>query len=1179
MQRWEKLYVLVVIGIIVFAAYSTGFLTSRSLKLFFGKMMPYAFYNDAQATNWWDVDNYAVPTPTITIPPSESHLATDGGYKTAGTSYTTSSGGTYNDTHADDGVTFWAEASYEGWISSAYTEVYIWVNITDIGLSNFKLTWDLSYGSLGGTFVREIKVKLYLASGETRDVSLSFSTSGTQEFSETQTVNQLDFIVHIKTYARCIEGECFSSSKAELDYVCVSLPSDTASVDCSTRYIGTIAGTTSKIMGYFPLFGNYYEAYGYWVNITFADWWTGSGSVTLSFSPSSQTSLDKTIADFCVFIYSIPSTSIVSDLLIKIRYQFNSLSVVYIIQRSTTESLEVSVSGSEYIARLYTSVFPRWVGLKDFDNLQLMDIIEKAGGSSVDASQESLQGIDIEVTVTKGSSTEKAEIITVWDWFGSWEPASQIDYLSMQVNYRIQSSGLDKLGIVSLPTINYDPEKYRYVYFFYDTRYPLDLVPEPSTDYDGDNAITSWDYVYNFFTMLQQYLVDAGFVVAWVDAEELRTVMDCRHDIIVVIMGGILPDTIYTGDTYLQNWIKSGGILVYMGTWLGYYYGKNDGTRVTVGGTGDDKVLGHNIIDWYGAGSTNLEVNRTRLGELIDYSYGYVYDRAWYAFEQKFILEWYLNYFENPEAIVFVYDRHILRGDVEYIRPSDVRTYFHGWIKVGEGWAGNFGAKKWYYVSDQELKAIAQDVTKAILVLLARVSGYEWYNPDYITDSVWGVDNFSGTAEEESEDVTPFSENFEDVSDWTFDSGLQYSVSSGILTVTVPKGASVTWWDWKNLVTFDPYYYPIIEFAYVTNWTNEGGFKAGLHIRIDYDSDGDGVLDKHVDLSIPLTTKWSVYRINIYGLTGKSRKVRVCWFYIYNGKNSYGYEVKLDWIRVYSIDDIDSLYYGNGVDGGEVFIEYLGYLGLQITTEDDGLWDVFGICKKVTVEAGDWIEVRVKYSGDHTGRFVIRYWNSTKGTYITMIDWHPSSSTDWVILRGQFPYSGTVYLEILNHEYVVSPSWEETETFLIDYIRIGKKGDWRPIYEAPLGKVYNNPARIISDSITIDKLRFSETLDYGVLDIKIGVLTIAWGVESVSGDLIVATSYYESQKLTIIHTYSMYYALRVENIANPYKTEDFILPITALITSILLTLQKKDRERVLIIRILGIVIAVLLIVF
>jgi len=130
-----------------------------------------------------------------------------------------------------------------------------------------------------------------------------------------------------------------------------------------------------------------------------------------------------------------------------------------------------------------------------------------------------------------------------------------------------------------------------------------------------------------------------------------------------------------------------------------------------------------------------------------------------------------------------------------------------------------------------------------------------------------------------------------------------------------------------------------------------------------------------------------------------------------------------------------------------------------------------------------------------------------------------------------------------------------------------------------LGKVYNNPARIISDSITIDKLRFSETLDYGVLDIKIGVLTIAWGVESVSGDLIVATSYYESQKLTIIHTYSMYYALRVENIANPYKTEDFILPITALITSILLTLQKKDRERVLIIRILGIVIAVLLIVF
>ncbi|RLB79258.1 MAG: hypothetical protein DRH17_14055, partial [Deltaproteobacteria bacterium] len=786
MQRWERLYALAVISIILAAAYSAGFLTPQNLKILLGRISPYAFYNDAQATNWWDVDNYAVPDYSWRGPPLEKYYATDGGYKTAGYG-TESSGGTYNDTSANDGNCFWVERYYEGSDSNAYTEAWIWVNITDISKYSVKVVWDFSYS--GGTLEKDISIYVYYSDG-TKDLETpAFDTTGSYTIPDTgKVIDSIGFQIRLKSDAILVENTFYSTARIDLDYAIATLPEDPASVTHDTKYLGYIAGATSKTAGYWPLYGSYTEIYGFWLNTTFAKTWTGFDSITVSFTPSEETSLDNTIADFCFFIYMVPSSSVVSILQIKIRYQFSTLSIVYMVQRASTESLEIDVSGSEYYARLYTSIFPRWVGLKDFDNLQLMDIIKEAGGS-VDASQESLQRIDIEVTVNKGSSTDPATIITVWDWFGAWEPASEIQYLSMQVNYRVQSGGLDKLGVLALPTINYNPDAYKYVYFFYDQRYPPIGISSSGwdtigldKDWDGDGNFDAWDIVYYIYSEVASTLSDF-YIFSLADADEIRTIMSSRTDVIVVFIHAGLPNTVYddNDNSIIEQFIDGGGMVITTNYYtIGYGVSRSDGTYYCAGSDGDDKILDANVFssrwrgDWYGVHF----INRTNLGNFIGYG------GAGWGLANNFDLDLYEQNIGKDYILLETAKYVVYNNDDE---PQGEYTHGIGWFKIGKGWVLNWG----YVVNRWTIEDVIDTIIHGLLIAPKGeyAYSYEYYNPDFINGDVLCVDRWEDTVmpEEETDEsgTNGWGENFADISEFSCSYGTSFTTDGDVGNWTV----------------------------------------------------------------------------------------------------------------------------------------------------------------------------------------------------------------------------------------------------------------------------------------------------------------------------------------------------------------------------------------------------------
>ncbi|MHA1617259.1 MAG: hypothetical protein ACTSX9_08155, partial [Candidatus Njordarchaeales archaeon] len=772
--------------------------------------------------------------------------------------------------------------------------------------------------------------------------------------------------------------------------------------------------------------------------------------------------------------------------------------------------------------------------------------------------QYSLSSIEIEVLVTKGVQ-QRADVVMIWDWFGAWEPASEIQYLSMQVNYRIQSSGLDKLGIVSLPTINYDPEKYRYVYFFYDTRYPTWWIGTADKDYDGDNSITAWDTVYVFYQALQEALTKMGFIVSWVNADELRTIMSSRTDIVVVIASGVVPDTIYdpsSGNYLIRDWLRGGGILVWAGDWIGYNQGHSDGTRTIIGMSGDEKVLGADVIGW---GLSRYYANYTELGyylNLPDISSYYM---------RSVIKEWYEQN-EGGDIIILYYWKVVqyIGGTSSSGAPSGAYIAIFGWTRFGDGYALVF--PKGYGMDNYA--TVEDAIARAFLVMprCRNAFSYEYYNPEYINGDVLSIDNWEDTVmPEEETTIDGYGENFADISDWQASGGSSSIETDGdiatIYSGTTIGGGAITGEPSHNLAS-----YPFLEIrAYVSSGTY------GVDVFIN---DGTQTLIIK-DVVIIKATSWTIYRVNLYELVKEkiSQYSKLVLETIRFRDWSSGHYLYVDWIRLFNVKN--AVYYSPR--GSPIASKTYWYCDYGVLTghieASDWSWDWIQFDITDFNVTGKYLEIRVRAGDDDSENdFAISAETSVGWKYIICDRDVPSS---WTVIRVDLE---SVLGKVIMRNIRIAVLGSDNDDIYVDYIKIGSKGSWRPIYEAPLGKVYNNPARIISDSITIDKLRFSETLDHGVLNIKIGVLTIAWGIESVSGDLIVETAYYESQKLTIIHTYSMYYALRIENIANPYRTEDFILPITALITSVFLTLRKSDRERVIVIRLLGIVIAVLLII-
>ncbi len=134
-------------------------------------------------------------------------------------------------------------------------------------------------------------------------------------------------------------------------------------------------------------------------------------------------------------------------------------------------------------------------------------------------------------------------------------------------------------------------EKNRSIYFYYDESYPF-LGTSPGNSFG----------VYNhLLAELQQKHIAAEVKI--VDSSQLPAVM-AQPDSVVIMSSGVLPDTIYSKNTNLVSpWLKSGGILVWAGDGLGYYFGTKNGAITSdtgpnsIGWSGQRALLGANYLE------------------------------------------------------------------------------------------------------------------------------------------------------------------------------------------------------------------------------------------------------------------------------------------------------------------------------------------------------------------------------------------------------------------------------------------------------------------------------------------------------------------------------------------------------------------------------------------------------
>lgn len=106
-----------------------------------------------------------------------------------------------------------------------------------------------------------------------------------------------------------------------------------------------------------------------------------------------------------------------------------------------------------------------------------------------------------------------------------------------------------------------------------------------------------------------------------------------------------------------------------------------------------------------------------------------------------------------------------------------------------------------------------------------------------------------------------FSEDFSDVSDWTVTTTDASLTSDGDIGNWTIVGTGNNYYiyrlDWVSV-----YNYPFLEFQYRTGGTVTYGFQ----LKVTYDLNNDGVSDGYIEKTIPLSSTWRLYRINLYEL-------------------------------------------------------------------------------------------------------------------------------------------------------------------------------------------------------------------------------------------------------------------------------------------------------------------------
>jgi len=882
-------------------------------------------------------------------------------------------------------------------------------------------------------------------------------------------------------------------------------------------YVASKAGTTSQNAGFSPLMeGLSTQLYGYHV----IDKITTTTPDTYTFKHTWDfTDIDAGTAliDFCIFVnYVTVNSSLANYIKLTIKYTYSSGDAQYIVYFAPNEAGTLE-SGSQYI--MYkTSVKTMWISLKTFKNKQPSQFMTVSG---------TLSRVTIEVEfshIALGDNEPKIDFIV--DWIGAWTPQDQISSVKYSLFYEISHKGFENISIATVPTLDYDSSMYRQVLLFYDTRYPT--------------SWTTWTDVDSIFTKLETYLPQLGFAVQRVDADELADYLSGGVKAIVLILSGCMPDTIYDppNNNYLiRDWIRNGGgVLVWAGDWIGYYSGHADGTKTTVWGTGDDKVFGVNVIalDWGCAycGTYTVCHNITPLAQ----SFGLYWGDNW---GRPICIDLYENG-EGKNYLLYVWAKRVVI-DCEGKALRAVRVAI-GWFQFGNGWTLVFPTAANYFGVNVAVKNIVAMIVTAPFRQNKDVTNMAVWDDGYITTDVFYDDTFRECNSPDEEDpAEAFGENFAGIGDWSTDSGgdptVSWSTDGDKLVFSFSAAADSAddyAWIYKT-VSIDLTQYPFLEVRWKGECTVGDPYFYIYAVVSDGSTSQGGWLKSHSG-----AFDWTIDRVNIlewartkFGSAYTTlTKIRI---YINDYPNTEETDCTLyvDWIRVYGFSGVSYLLVNAGSNDyaysdGDVLCIHMNF-------DQSGVDEYMSLRYDIADfdATGKWAEARTK-------GYVEILFLTSDGYFGWIIE-----SSDWVTSKidlesRQIYTSATVLytwnsgtsktvtkLAVVENDISQYDSGVTKEGY-VDYIKIGSKGGWRPIWEFSASKFYDNPYWHFYDSLISPKWNLPEGIATGVYQYQIGVLMLVWGYNYIDDDYMYYVFHADAASLRAIHTYSWYVVTAVD---------------------------------------------------
>jgi len=221
---------------------------------------------------------------------------------------------------------------------------------------------------------------------------------------------------------------------------------------------------------------------------------------------------------------------------------------------------------------------------------------------------------------------------------------SKAEDRSLNCKAELEANGLDWVRVMLFTHFTPSWPGFKPVKFYYDGKYTYywnSTSREFYYDPLPNSALGNESTVMKYYERISKILSSAGIDVELIDSFGLWNLMISREPAIVIMGVDILPNfgspPIWHGEENQQSlvskWLKSGGILIWIGDYLAYYYGESgNGSRMYIPleepwrinverGRGDWWLLGYDPV----SGSyVNMPLSPTRAGKTLGIKTKYV---------------------------------------------------------------------------------------------------------------------------------------------------------------------------------------------------------------------------------------------------------------------------------------------------------------------------------------------------------------------------------------------------------------------------------------------------------------------------------------------------------------------------------------------------------------------------